>query len=89
MRYLIMLEQTGNGFAVQVPDLAISTCGQTIESAKKAACEAIGINLDVYRELSQCIPPAQDLAHHLENPEFRDLLFAYVEVAVPQDLIAA
>ncbi len=89
MRYLIMLEQTGDGFAVQVPDLAISTWGQTIESAKQAASEAIGINLDVYRDLNQRIPPAQDLASHLENPDFRDLLFAYVEVAIPHDLLAA
>jgi hypothetical protein len=44
MRFLIMLEQTEPGFAVQAPD---------------------------------------------ENPEFRDLLFAYVEVAEPQGSIAA
>ena len=89
MRYLIMLEQTGDGFAVQVPDLAISTAGKTIESAKLAACQAIGINLEAYRQLNQEIPPAQDIAHHLENPDFRDLLFAYVEVAIPHDLLAA
>ena len=37
MRYLIMLEQTEAGFAVQVPDLAIVTYGETIEAAKQAA----------------------------------------------------
>ena len=37
MRYLIMLEQTEAGFAVQVPDLAIVTYGDTIEAAKHAA----------------------------------------------------
>lgn len=41
MRYLIMLEQTEAGFAVQVPDLAIATYGDTIEAAKQAACAAI------------------------------------------------
>ena len=41
MRYLIMLEPTEAGFAVQVPDLAISTQGRTIEEAKRAALKAI------------------------------------------------
>jgi len=34
MRYLILLEQTGTGFAVQVPDLAISAYGSDIQSVK-------------------------------------------------------
>ena len=45
MRYLIMLEQTEAGFAVQVPDLAIVAYGETIEAAKHAAGEAIQSNL--------------------------------------------
>jgi len=48
MRFLIMLEQTEAGFAVQAPDLAIATYGETIEAAKRAAGEAIRINLEAY-----------------------------------------
>jgi len=44
VRYIILLEQTGTGFAVQVPDLAISAYGSDIQSAKHAAEEAIRIN---------------------------------------------
>ena len=33
MRFLIMLEKTESGFAVQAPDLAIRTTGENIESA--------------------------------------------------------
>src|ERR1035437_756347 len=44
MRFLIMLEQTETGFAVQAPDLAIATFGENIEAAKRAAGEAIRIN---------------------------------------------
>ena len=44
-RYLIMLEQTETGFAVQVPDLAITTYGKNIEEAKRAAGEAILSNI--------------------------------------------
>jgi predicted RNase H-like HicB family nuclease len=89
MRYLIMLEQTGTGFAVQAPDLAIATYGENIEAAKRAAGEAIRINLEAYREAGQPAPEGQSVSNHLENPEFRDLLFRYVDVAEPQGQIAA
>ncbi len=89
MRFLVMLEQTETGFAVQAPDLAIVTCGETIESAKRAAVEAIRINLEAYRETGQPVPQGQSVSAHLENSEFRDLLFAYVDVAEPQGRIAA
>ena len=82
-RYLIMLEQTEAGFAVQVPNLAIVTCGEYIDSAKRAASEAIRINLEAYRDVGREVPGEQDVSRHLANPEFRDLLFAYVEVAEP------
>lgn len=89
MRYLIMLEQTEAGFAVQVPDLAIVTYGATIETAKQAAIEAIRSNLEAYREAGQAIPERQPVEHHLENPEFQELVFAYVAVPEPKEQIAA
>ena len=89
MRFLIMLEQTDAGFAVQVPDLAIITFGADIDAAKRAAAEAIQINLDAYREAGQRVPDVEPVARHLENPEFRDLLFAYVDVSGPTGRIAA
>lgn len=89
MRFLIMLEQTEAGFAVQAPDLAIVTYGESIEAAKRAACEAIQINLEAYQEAGQEVPESQAIERHLENPEFRDLLFTYVEVPEPKERIAA
>ena len=89
MRYLIMLEQTDAGFAVQVPDLAIVTYGDTIEAAKHTASEAIQINLEAYHEAGQAIPERQSIECHLENPEFQELVFAYVEVPEPKGRIAA
>ena len=89
MRFLIMLEQTETGFAVQAPDLAIVTYGENIDAAKRAASEAIRSNLEAYREAGQQVPEAQAVSTHLENPEFQDLLFAYVDVAEPQGRIAA
>ncbi len=89
MRYLIMLEQTDAGFAVQVPDLAIVTYGETIEAAKQAASEAIRINVEAYPEAGQAVPECQSVEHHLENPEFQELVFAYVEVPLPTERMAA
>jgi predicted RNase H-like HicB family nuclease len=89
MRYLIMLEQTEVGFAVQVPDLAIVTYGESIEAAKQAASEAIQINLATYQEVGQAVPQRQVVEVHLTNPEFQDFLFAYVEVPEPKERIAA
>ena len=89
MRLLIMLEQTEAGFAVQVPDLAIVTFGGDIEKAKSAASEAIRINLEAYRDAGLKVPDEQEVSAHLDNPEFRDLIFAYVNVAEPNERIAA
>ena len=55
MRFLVMLEQTETGFAVQAPDLAIATYGETIEAAKRAAGEAIRSNLEAHREAGQTV----------------------------------
>lgn len=87
-RYLIMLEPVDNGFAVQVPDLAISTHGSDVEAAKIAASEAIRCNLEAYLEAGQEVPEPQPVGQHLANPEFRELLFAYVEVALPERVAA-
>ena len=84
-----MLEQTEAGFAVQVPDLAVVTSGENIEAAKQAAIEAIQINLEAYREAGQAVPERQSVEYHLENPEFQELVFAYVEVPEPKEQIAA
>ena len=88
-RYLIMLEQTQAGFAVQVPDLAISTHGENIEAAKRAATDAIRINLEAYQEAGQQVPAEQAVSTHLENPECKDLLFAFVDLTRPTERIAA
>lgn len=89
MRFLIMLEQTEAGYGVQAPDLAIMTFGADIESAKRAAAEAIQINLDAYCETGKRVPEVEPVARHLENPEFQGMLFAYIELPGPTGRIAA
>ncbi len=84
-----MLEPTETGFAVQVPDLAIVTIGESIEAAKQAAVKAIRINLQAYQEAEQQIPEKKPLLTHLENPDFKDLLFTYVDVMETKEKKAA
>ncbi len=80
MHYLIVLEPADTGFAVQVPDLAISTYGCTIEEAKRAALKAIRINLNVYRQEGKPVPKRKPAATHLKNPDFAGCLFTYVDI---------
>ena len=74
---------------MQVPDLAIVTYGENIEAAKRAATEAIQINLEAYQDAGREVPEGQAVLSHLANPEFRDLLFTYVEVPDPNERVAA
>lgn len=89
MRYLIVLEQTAEGIAVQVPDLAIVTFGENVEAARLAASAAIQANLEAYREAGLAVPEKQPVETHLDNPELSDLLFAYVDVPEACEKIAA
>ncbi|MFQ5454615.1 MAG: type II toxin-antitoxin system HicB family antitoxin [Nitrospirota bacterium] len=89
MRFLIMLEPTEAGFSVQVPDLAIVTYGESLDTAKQAAIKAIQINLDAYQEAVQEVPERKPVLTHLENPDFKDLLFTYVDVAETKERVAS
>lgn len=89
MRFLIVLEPTEAGFSVQVPDLAIVTHGESINAAKQAATKAIRINLEAYGEAHQKVPESKSVLTHLENPDFKDLLFTYVDVTKPREKVAA
>jgi hypothetical protein len=72
-----------------VPDLAIATAGGSIKAAKQAAGEAIRASLDAYREAGMKVPGTAPVLSHLENPEFCDLMFAYVDVMEPSNWAAA
>ena len=89
MRYLIALEPVEGGFGIQVPDLAIAAFAPTAEDAKRIAARAIAVNLEVYRMDGQAPPQPLPADVHLRNPDFDDVLFAYVDVASPNEKIAA
>jgi HicB_like antitoxin of bacterial toxin-antitoxin system len=70
-------------------DLAIVTYGASVAEARKAAAAAIEVNLEAYREAGQGVPERQSVTTHLENPDFRDLLFTYMQVSDSRTRIAA
>ncbi len=89
MQFLITLEETESGFSVQVPDLAILTFGVTIALARQAAIAAIQANLTTYHQIGKAIPNKKNVVTHLTNPDFQDLLFAFVNVNMPAEKKAA
>ncbi len=89
MQFLITLEQTESGFSVQVPDLAILTYGGTINTAKQAAVEAIQVNLNAYKETGKSVPYKKPIVTHLENPDYKGLLFTFVDIAEAVERAAA
>ena len=89
MRYLIALEPVEGGFGIQVPDLAIAAFAPTAADAKRIAAQAIAINLQSYSEEGQKPPVPQPVESHLSNPDFEEVLFAYVDVDIPDGKIAA
>ncbi len=81
MKYLIALEPKGAGFSVQVPDMEVYTSGDDIESAKKAAAEAIRLNLYAYEKNVQEVPTPAPPEKYMKDPEFENMLFTYIEVS--------
>ena len=82
MRFLITLEPTETGFAVQAPDLAIITFGKDIEEAKLAAVKAIKINLNAYLDAGKPIPQRRSTSDLMRHPDFANLLFTFVDVEI-------
>ena len=72
MRYLIMLEQTDVGFAVQVPDLAIVTHGETIEAAKQVARKRSGSMWKRIGKLAKRSPSVNRLSTIWRIPHFKN-----------------
>jgi len=59
------------------------------ETGFAAQAPDLAIATEAYREAGQQAPEGQSVSSHLQNPEFRDLLFTYVEVDEPQGRMAA
>jgi len=89
MRFLIMLEQTETGFAVQAPDLAIATYGESIEAAKRALAKRFGATSKPIGKPDNGCLKRKAFQTILRIPNFGICCSAYVDVAEPQGRIAA
>ena len=68
-QYLIVIEQTENGYSTYSPDLpgCVST-GKTREDAERNMREAIELHIDGLREEGYAVPDPQASSSYIELP---------------------
>jgi len=51
--------------------------------------EAIHVNLNAYKEAGKQVPAGKAIAAHLENPDYKDLLFTFINISDVEEKVAA
>jgi len=66
-RYLVIIEESGNGFSGFLPDLpgCIAT-GATRDEVEKAMKEGVGFHLETLKESGEPVPPPRSTATYVE-----------------------
>ena len=84
MKYPVVIHKDSDSdYSVAVPDLpgcfsAGSTMEEAIDMAKEAAeCHIEGLLID-----SEPVPSPSDIGAHKDNPDFKDAVWATVEVEI-------
>jgi predicted RNase H-like HicB family nuclease len=84
MKYSIVIHKDSDSdYSVSIPDLpgcfsAGSTVEEAIEMAKEAAeCHIEGLLID-----SEPVPSPSDVETHRDNPDFKDAVWAAVEIDI-------
>ncbi|MFO1351878.1 MAG: type II toxin-antitoxin system HicB family antitoxin [Gammaproteobacteria bacterium] len=83
MRYPIAIEagDATHAYGVVVPDLpGCFSAGDTLDEAIDKAPEAISLWLDDLIERGGQPPKPQPIEEHRKNPEFKDWIWAVVEI---------
>lgn len=84
MKYPIVIHKDPNSvYGVTVPDLAgCFSAGSTIEEAISMAQEAAECHIEGLLIDSEPIPTPSEIEEHKDNPEFKDGIWALVEVDI-------
>lgn len=83
MKFTIAIEQgdENTAFGVVVPDLpGCFSAGDTLEEAFENSKEAISLWIEDALDNNEKIPETLPLENHIKNPEFKDYVFAVVDV---------
>ncbi|OBW94122.1 phage-like protein [Gallibacterium salpingitidis] len=83
MLYPICFEKVSDGYVVSVPDIAgCFSAGNTLEEALDNVKEAILCHLEGLIEDGEDIPVASELEEHTKNVEYKDFIFAVVDIDI-------
>jgi len=82
MRYPVVVHKDPNSdYGVTVPDLpGCFSAGETLDGALQEAVEAIEAHLEGMMMDGEPIPTPQSVAHHQENPDYADGVWALVSI---------
>lgn len=82
MNYPVVIHRDkGSDYGVVVPDLpGCFSAGETLDEALAMAKEAVELHLEGLIEEGQNTPPPGHLEDHRNNPEYRDGIWAVVQV---------
>lgn len=84
MQYPIFIHKDlDSDYGVIIPDLpGCFSAGDTVEEAIQSSREAIACHLEGLLMDGDPIPFKRTIEHHLENPDFKDAILAFVEIDV-------
>jgi predicted RNase H-like HicB family nuclease len=84
MKYPIVIHKDSNSdYSVGIPDLpGCFSAGSTIEEAVSMAKEAAECHIEGMLIDSEPIPTPSDIELHMEHPDFKDGIWALVEVDI-------
>lgn len=82
MKYLVAIHKDPDtGFGVTIPDVdGCFSYGDTFEDALENAKEALAGHLEILAEDGADIPTPGDQSEHLGNPDYKDALWAFIEL---------
>ena len=84
MKYPVTIEygDDNTAHAIRIPDLQVSTAGDTIEDAYRAAAEAADIELQNFVMSGQKIPMPSSIDEMIRNPEFSGHGWGFIDINI-------
>lgn len=84
MKYPVFIElgDEATAHGIRIPDLDVSTAGDTIEEAYVAAVEAAEVEMQNFVAMGQAVPMPSAIEAHLHKPEFKGHSIGYIDIDI-------
>ena len=84
MKYPVAIElgDDRTAHAIRIPDLQVSTAGDTIEAAYTAAAEAADIELQNFVKSGENIPLPSSIDKIMQNPDFSGNGWGFIDINI-------